>query len=567
MTNKEWFREARFGMMVHWGLYSMLGGEYKDSRMGWGERSNQTDLGEWIQTYFRIPNAEYEQLAKAFDPVGFDAEEWVKLAKDAGMNYIVVTSKHHEGFAMFKSEADPYNIADATPFGRDPIDELAKACRKYGLKLGLYYSQELDWHEPDGGGYNRGYKNEYSSWTNNWDFPDNEKKDFARCFEKKIKPQVKEILTKYGDLCLIWFDTPGVITPEQSQELYDLVKKYQPDCLVNSRIGNGKGDYESMGDNQIPGAKKNAGMLFETAATLNDTWGYKSFDQNWKSSREVISLLTRLASRNVNYLLNVGPDHIGRIPVPAQHIFRETGKWLRVNGEAVYGCGPSPYNVELPTGPVTQKGDSIYCVLNDPKTEVRIPGVLSEVQSAELLGFGKLDFTQKDGTVTVTLPELTEPLYPVVKLTSAGGVCVDTGVFEMPDQTLSLSPINAQIQGDICISRACDMQDWKDEGSLLWKMRVQNAGTYRVSMTVNGMHEIEPVQADVALTVNGNTYHARAAHDRDVDPLIMRHHKGMISELGNMELTEGENTVSLCLDKPVDRDMFRFAQLRFERVK
>ncbi len=229
-------------------------------------------------TYFRIPIREYEKLATAFNPLYFDAEEWVRMAKDAGMNYIVITSKHHEGFALFKSENDPYNVVDATPFKRDIIAELSAACKKYGLKFGLYYSQELDWHEENGGGYTRGYKNpamQRSSWTNNWDFPENDKKDFSLCFEKKIKPQVKEILTKYGDISLIWFDTPGVITEAQSKELYDLVKELQPNCLVNSRIGNGMGDYTSLGDNQIPSGKKERTMLYETAATINDTWGYK----------------------------------------------------------------------------------------------------------------------------------------------------------------------------------------------------------------------------------------------------------------------------------------------------
>ena len=237
VSDNKWFSEARFGMMLHWGLYSLLGGEYKGRQCGGADDGGSNELGEWIQSFFAIPCAEYEQYAKAFNPIGFDAEEYVKMARDAGMNYLVVTSKHHEGFAMFKSDVDPYNIVDATPFGRDPIAELAAACKKYGVKFGLYYSQELDWHEPDGGGYTRGYKNAGSSWTNNWDFPDNAHKDFSRCFEKKIKPQVKEILTKYGEISVIWFDTPSVISPAQSRELYDLVKKYQPNCLVNSRIG------------------------------------------------------------------------------------------------------------------------------------------------------------------------------------------------------------------------------------------------------------------------------------------------------------------------------------------
>lgn len=319
MTNKEWFKSAKFGMMIHWGLYSLPAGEWKGRRM--------VDIGEWCQQYFRIPNAEYQKLAGIFNPICFNAEEWVKLALDAGMTYMVFTSKHHEGFAMFKSDVSKYNIVDATPFGRDVVAELAEACYKYGLKLGLYYSQDLDWSEPDGGGYKTGktWCGGKAYWTNNWDYPDDEHKNYTNCFENKIKPQVKEILTKYGDICLIWFDTPCTIAPEQTDELYNLVKKYQPDCLVNSRIGNGYGDYGSAGDNQIPDDDK-GDMLFETPATLNDTWGYKTFDENWKSPQRVCEIKEYLNTRGINYLLNVGPDYLGRIPAPAADILRAVNK-------------------------------------------------------------------------------------------------------------------------------------------------------------------------------------------------------------------------------------------------
>lgn len=312
MNSKEWFRQAQYGMMVHWGLYALPAGEWKGQRMG-------SYIGEWAQSYFRIPDEEYAALAKSFHPGLFQAEEWVLLAKRSGMKYIVVTAKHHEGFAMYHSRVDRYNICDATPFGRDVIAELAEACYKHGIRLGLYYSQELDWHEPNGGGYRRGHTNVGGmSWTNDWDYPDNESKEYAQCFRDKIKPQVKELLTGYGDLCLIWFDTPHEITPEQSAELYALVKEYQPNCLINSRIGNGVGDYHSCGDNQIPDDYKTE--LYETPATINDTWGYKAYDQNWKSPETIARLRRHLNERGINYLLNVGPDYLGRIPAPSQDV-------------------------------------------------------------------------------------------------------------------------------------------------------------------------------------------------------------------------------------------------------
>ncbi len=319
MTNKEWFKQAKFGMMIHWGLYSLPAGEWKGKRM--------KDIGEWAQCYFRIPNAEYHALANIFNPILFNAEEWVKLSKDAGMQYMVFTSKHHDGFAMYHSKVSKFNIVDATPFKRDVLAELAEACYKHDLKLGLYYSQDLDWSEPNGGGYTSGktWCGGAAYWTNNWDFPDDEHKNYTQCFEDKIKPQVKEILTGYGDLCLIWFDVPATISPEQSDELYALVKHYQPNCLINSRIGNGKGDYTSAGDNQIPDDDKGE-MLYETPATLNDTWGYKSFDNNWKNAARVRELKEHLNSRGINYLLNVGPDYLGRIPAPSVDILREVGR-------------------------------------------------------------------------------------------------------------------------------------------------------------------------------------------------------------------------------------------------
>lgn len=321
MDAKKWFKEAKFGMMIHFGLYTLLGGEYKGKCMD--------QVAEWAQSYFRIPNKEYHKLTQSFNPIYFDAEEWVKCAKNAGMKYFVITSKHHEGFALFKSEADKFNVVDATPFKRDIIAEVAEACYKHGIKMGLYYSQALDWAHPDALGWQPecGVNAGGMSWGNTWDFPNNEIKDYKRCFEEKIRPQVKEILTKYGDLCLIWFDTPRGIDKKYSQELYDMIKKYQPHCLINSRIGNGVCDYESAGDNQIPDDYKGE-RLFETPATLNDTWGFKPADQNWKPAEEVIRIKNHLNERGANYLLNVGPDALGRFPAKAVEILDKVGKMV-----------------------------------------------------------------------------------------------------------------------------------------------------------------------------------------------------------------------------------------------
>ncbi len=339
MKNVEWFKNAKYGMMVHFGLYSLLGGSYKGRRTG--------AYAEWIQSCFAIPNKEMERLAGIFNPIYFNADEWVSFAKECGMEYIVITAKHHDGFALFKTKADGFNVCDASPFGRDIIAELAASCKKFGLKLGLYYSQDLDWHEEHGGGYNSDPK--YCagvSWENSWDFPDKSKKNFDVTFNKKILPQVKELLTGYGEICLIWFDVPMTLTEAQSQLLYDTVKQYQPDCLVNSRLGNGKYDYVSLGDNEIPdkmpdkssgavdmndifGFKPSPYGLYESACTLNNSWGYCSWDDKWKSAEKIYGNKIKLNLMGINYLINVGPDHLGRIPVQSLEILRAVAQKIK----------------------------------------------------------------------------------------------------------------------------------------------------------------------------------------------------------------------------------------------
>lgn len=330
---KRWFTEAQFGMMAHWGLYSVLAGEYRCKRM------DRQFLGEWIQSYYRIPNAEYEKLARTFNPIYFNADEWVQIARDAGMKYLVFTSKHHDGFAMYRSRVSKFNVVDATPFGRDVVGELAEACRKHGLRLGLYYSQDLDWHEPNGGGFRMGktWVEGSAYWTNNWDFPDDEHKDFSQYFESKAKPQVEEILTQYGDLALIWFDIGSTLSERQTEDLLALCRKHQPGCLINSRISRkheGFCDYRSAGDNKIPATEaEKKGLLFESPCTLNDTWGYKAHDQNWKSAETIRRNREHLAGLGANYLLNVGPDPLGRIPVPCIDILKAVGAGAREGAE------------------------------------------------------------------------------------------------------------------------------------------------------------------------------------------------------------------------------------------
>ena len=325
-----WFHEAKYGLFIHWGLYAIPAGEWKGKRI--------PGIGEWIMNRARIPVGEYEQLAKQFNPVRFKADEWVQLAKDAGMKYIVITSKHHDGFALYDSKVSTYDVVDATPFKRDIVKELAAACARQGMRLGFYYSQAQDWHDANGAG-------------NDWDFGPDEKKDFDKYLRTKAEPQVEELLTGYGPVALIWFDTPRMMTKERGQRFVDILRRLQPKTLIDGRLGI-EGDYVTTSDNVIPAdIQKTA---WEVPATINHTWGYKTYDKDWKSPGQIAFKLIDIVSKGGNYLLNVGPMADGVIPQASQDALRHVGDWLKVNGEAVYGAGPSPFGAEL--GEMTSRG-------------------------------------------------------------------------------------------------------------------------------------------------------------------------------------------------------------------
>ncbi len=316
MTGSEWFRNAGFGIMVHFGLYSVLGGEYR------GKEAN-----EWVRHHEQIPMDEYHKLAEAFNPIYFDADEWIRTVKEAGAKYFVITSKHHEGFALFDSKASDFNVVKATPFKRDIIKEISEACKKYDIKLGLYYSHDQDWEEPDAGGF---IENPYFNPANNvWDFkPANTIESFQEYLDRKVKPQLTELLTNYGDLCQIWFDNPWTITPEQSKELYELVKSIQPDCLCGGRIGNGYNEISGGGDNAY-NMTTDSPLPAEAPVTLAGTnsWGFSVYtNTKYKSAEELLGYKETLNKNGINMLLNVGPDYLGRFPGPAVEILKEMGK-------------------------------------------------------------------------------------------------------------------------------------------------------------------------------------------------------------------------------------------------
>ncbi len=465
-----WWREARFGMFIHWGLYAIPAGEWKGRQI--------PGIGEWIMNRARIPVREYEQLTKQFNPVRFNADEWVRIAKNAGQKYMVITAKHHDGFAMFHSHVSKYNIYDATPFHRDPIAELAAACKRQGMRLGFYYSQTQDWHDPNGNG-------------NNWDY-DESKKDFSKYFRELVIPQVRELLTQYGPVALIWFDTPRIITEQQSRELADLVHSLQPNCLVDGRVGHDMGDYRSMGDNQIP--VKVLDYDWETPVTLNDTWGFKKNDNNWKSPQTLIRQLVDVVSKNGNYLLNVGPTAEGVIPQPSVDRLMAVGKWLRTNGDAVYGAKPSPFPYEQEWGSITSKPEKLFLGVTEwPKGEFVLYGLETKVKGANLLAnpSAPLRVSQSyDQRIDLHSLRIAVPDRPpdadlsVIALDLSGTARVQTGLMQQPDGVVTLSPAFAQVRQPgqkFEIDNRGITTGWFDpKTSLGWEFRMYRPGAYAV---------------------------------------------------------------------------------------
>ena len=383
-VDTKWFKEAKFGLFIHWGLYSKLGGVWNDKRY-YGS-------GEWIMNRARIPVKAYAEEAKSFNPVDFDADSWAQLAADAGVKYLVITAKHHEGFSMFDSKVTDYDIVDATPFKKDPMKDLSKAVRAKGIKFGFYYSQFQDWYEPNGG-------------KNTWDF-DESKKDYQRYYNKKAIPQIKELLTGYGPIGLIWFDTPGGMTKEQTKDFVDGLRKLQPDCLFSSRVGQGLGDYKDYGDSEIPAVPMEG--VWESIYTHNDTWGYIEHDMNFKSPKEIIQLLATVASRGGNLMLNISPDGNGRIPAYSAAYLRATGQWLKKNGSSIYKT-TAGFIPAQPWGVTTQKPGQLFMhIFNFPDNNcLLVPNCNLNVSSIRTMeGNIDLPYKQKEGDLVIDLSTL-----------------------------------------------------------------------------------------------------------------------------------------------------------------
>jgi alpha-L-fucosidase len=339
----KWWRDARFGMFIHWGVYSVPAGEWKDRK----------DLGEWFLEETHMPVSQYEKFAQQFNPVKFDAKKWVAIAKGAGMKYIVITSKHHDGFGMFPSQETDWCIK-STPFKRDPLKELSAACREAGIKFCLYHSI-MDWHHPDWG------------TRRPWNDKATGKPDMDR-YTAYMKRQLKELITNYGPLGVLWFDGEweSPWTAERGEDLYAYCRSLQPDIIINNRVGKARADMQGMdkgkgvGDygtpeQTIPPTGFGPDVYWESCMTMNRHWGYNKNDHDWKSAKDLVRILVDCASKGGNFLLNVGPTSEGVIPPESVQRLKEVGQWMKVNGEAIYGTSAGPFKRGLPWGRATQK--------------------------------------------------------------------------------------------------------------------------------------------------------------------------------------------------------------------
>ncbi|MDQ1913957.1 alpha-L-fucosidase [Paenibacillus sp. GD4] len=486
-----WWREARVGLFIHWGLYSLPGGIWKGEEV-------KASYAEHLMLRAQIPIHEYERIADDFQAKQFDAKQWVRLAKMAGLRYLIFTAKHHEGFAMYDSSVSDYNIVKRTPFGRDPLKELADACREEDVKLCIYYSHSMDWHHPDSQGNtwdypgNIGAYDEVSAWIGDED----KRSRYERYLRTFAQPQVRELLENYGQIGLVWFDCGHKLTEEQGAAFVEEVRKAQPDCLVNRRVYmEPYGDYGNTSDNQphvrVPRQD------WESIATLNDSWGYKAADNNWKTSEAVLRQMLDVLSLNGNFVINVGPTGDGAFDPKSVELLKTIGDWMHTNGEAVYGTTRSPIG-KPPWGRCTRKGRTLYLHVFDwPKNgRLLVPGIRSTVKQAYALADPeRLPLAiERAGTDDIVLAVPSQPfaaVIPVIALELASD-CETNPLPLLYEEEYPniLGAFDADIGGstlryDTGKKGRDNLVAWNSlDDEARWRVRANGPGRYRVTAVI-----------------------------------------------------------------------------------
>lgn len=561
-----WWREARFGCFMHWGVYSVLAGEW--------EGRSVSGYSEHIQRKKRIDQATYRRMAVSkFNPVDFDADQWAALLERAGMRYLIITSKHHDGFAMFDSDVSDYNVVVATPFGRDPMRELADACRRHGIRFGFYYSQAFDWGEADGAGNDWEFHNPGGDrliggrdW---WETIPEELPRIRRNYvDAKSIPQIKELIVKY-EPDILWFDTSGKLPFSENLRILEAVREADADVVVNGRLARGHGrnfgDYINTGDRAEELSQR--GGDWEAIPTTNESYGHHRHDLSHKPPRYFIQLLAKAVSRNGNLLLNVGPMAGGQIDPLDVRILDAIGQWMATNGESIYGCGLTPLAIQN-WGTSTRKADTLYLHVFDWPADRRlvVGGLQSDPTSAQLL--------TPDGPVELDFERLNS-LDLIIQLPSAAPFADDSVIRLAFDGDIRTDPVrllatdgstNRLLAFDAERSRGMGTGDGKrnryfvtgmrsPRQRLTWKVRLNEAAVYGVAVRYAAG---EPQGAgDCVVQVGDQELRTKAIRPERRKPVSS-------ATLGDLALSAGEHEIVLFSPNIQDGELFRPLEIQLK---
>ncbi|WP_417443470.1 alpha-L-fucosidase [Joostella sp.] len=506
VDKKTLFSEGNYAMFIHWGIYSELAGVWQDT--------TYYGISEFLMDKRRagIPVDVYKKQASKFNPENFNPDEIVKLAKDAGMKYIIITAKHIDGFAMYDSKVSDFNIVKATPYGKDPMKALQEACEREGLGFGFYYAQYLDWTFP--GGKGGPTKDSQGNPV-----------DFGYYFENKCLPQVREITQNYGDLTLLWFDTPGQMERKYVEKLIAEVKNNQPNALVSGRVGHGLGDYNTFGDMHIP--VLNVDGLWESVDVTNDSWGYTWYDKNWKTPKQILINTISTIARGGTYMLNIGPKGDGSIPKAVKASLESSGSWIKRHPSVIYGAKPSPWKKAFSWGDVTVHNNTIQlCVFDWPENgKLEFYGLENKIVSAKLQREDEtlsVAYNQENKWATVNLPfQKPEKLINVVVLEVKGQIKVDDKLVVDPVYKTEL-PVEIASENNVTIEGKRWMEkfgEWKHvtqahnwiekESYISWEVNVNQPGYYQTELRYAGngrmVWKIESSHGEVVQNEQGSS--------------------------------------------------------------